>query len=165
MNSFAIVKNRGRGKRLGQRGVSLIETICTMTILGGISATAVPMVAELPSQARASVVEHMAGALQSASNLSHMKCAVTPGCNMSGGEAVVSVEGGEVKLLRGYPQGGDAAGIESAMSYEGFSTVQDGRATVFQKTGALQAQDCAVRYEAPGIDGGRPVINAVTTGC
>ena len=165
MNRYAVINKRSVGQRRRQRGLSLIETICTMTIVGGISATAAPMVAELPSQARVSVVEHMAGALHSASDLVHMKCIVSAGCGAGDGSDQVSVEGGQVTLHLGYPQGGSTEGIESAVAFSGFTPVRDGRATLFQKNGARNMPTCAARYEAPTVVGAMPVITAVTTGC
>jgi prepilin-type N-terminal cleavage/methylation domain-containing protein len=165
VNRGAVIKHHNVGQRRHQRGVSLLETICTMTILGSVSATAVPMVLDLPSQARVSVVQSMAGAVHSASHLVHMKCVVSPACVQGDGSGQVSVEGGQVKVARAYPEGGAPDGIENALDYSGFTPVRVGAVTVFQKDGARDMPACAVRYEAPAAVGGVPAISAVTTGC
>lgn len=148
-----------------QRGLSLLEMVCTVSIMGSLSATALPYFADLPGDARKSVVMGMQGAMVSASNLMHMKCATHHGCPLDDGDAVIAVSGTQVAMSRGYPRGGDPAGIQNAMQFSGFSTVHMGNKTVFQKDGAPDAAACAVSYESAPADGATPLITAVVSGC
>ena len=55
-------------QRFGQRGLSLIETLCTLTIMGTVAASAMPRLAHLPTEARVSVIQGLEGAVRAASN-------------------------------------------------------------------------------------------------
>lgn len=145
--------------------MSLLEMVCTVSIMGGLSATALPHFADLPGDARKSVVMNMQGALTSASTLMHMKCATQPDCNLHSGGALVAISDTSVAMSRGYPQGGDPAGIQNAVQFSGFIPVQIGEKTVFQKEGAPDASACSVSYVSPQVDGGLPLITADVSGC
>lgn len=152
--------------RRKQRGMSLLETVSVITIMGSVSAMAVPQINDLPSEARKSVVMGLEGAVQSASTLMHMKCATQAGCQLDAGASQLSLPAAAIAMARGYPQGGTPDGIESTLQLSGFSAVHAGSGvTVFQKTGAPDASNCAVRYESPAVDGGMPRIGLLTSGC
>lgn len=148
-----------------QRGMSLLEMVCTVSIMGGLSATALPHFADLPGDARKSVVMSMQGAMTSASTLMHMKCATQAGCPLHEGSALVAISDTTVAMSRGYPQGGAPAGIQNALQFSGFNPVHVGDKTVFQKEGAPDAAACSVSYVSPQVDGGLPVITADVSGC
>lgn len=145
--------------------MSLLEMVCTVSIMGGLSATALPHFADLPGDARKSVVMNMQGALTSASTLMHMKCATQSDCNLHSGGALVAISDTSVAMTRGYPQGGDPAGIQNAVQFSGFVPVHVGEKTVFQKEGAPDATACSVSYVSPQFDGGLPLITAEVSGC
>ena len=148
-----------------QRGTSLLELVCAITIMGSLSATALPAFVDLPGEARKSVVAGLGGAVASASALMHVKCATQADCQLYTGPSTLSLPDGPVRMVRGYPQGGDAAGIENALQLSGFTAVHAGDRTVFQKDGAPNAPACAVSYASPSSDGGLPEISAATSGC
>ncbi|MDO9238164.1 MAG: hypothetical protein Q7U28_19290 [Aquabacterium sp.] len=156
---------RLRSARQIQSGFSLLETVGVVAIASTLTASALPHFAQLPTEARVAVVKTMESAVFTASRMAHMACAVRSTCSMSSGSSAVVASGSEIHLYRGYPQGGDVAGIENALDYSGFTAVRlDGR-TVFQKNGAPDAAACAVSYAQPSDDGASPVIEALTTGC
>lgn len=154
-----------RKARMGMSGVSLLEAVCALTIMGSVSAVAVPQIVDLPGEARRSVVQSLRGATESASSLLHVKCATQPACNLNEGASALSVSGTTVVMSRGYPQGGDPAGIQNTLQLSGFNVVHTGDKTVFQKDGAPKVEACAVSYASPRADGGMPVISAETSGC
>lgn len=151
--------------RASQRGMSLIETLCTLTIMGTVAASAMPRLVELGTEARTSVIHALAGAVQAASNLAHAQCAVQVSCPHRSGEGLVQVSAQPVRLSRGYPVGGHGEGIAAALQLSGFAIRHDGDDTLFMRADAPQAQACAVRYRAPEVDGGVPRIAARTDGC
>ncbi|MBI2731901.1 MAG: type II secretion system protein [Aquabacterium sp.] len=151
--------------QIAQRGTSLLEMICAITIMGSVSATALPAFVDLPAEARKSVLAGLDGAVQSASVLMHVKCATQADCQLSAGRSVLNLPSGSVHMERGYPQGGNPAGIESALQLSGFTAVHVADRTIFQKDGAPQAANCAVSYTSPQTDGGLPIISVDTSGC
>lgn len=148
-----------------QRGTSLLEMVCAITIMGSVSATALPAFVDLPGEARKSVIAGLDGAVESASVLMHVKCATQPDCQLSAGRSVLNLPSGRVLMERGYPQGGDPSGIENALQLSGFTAVHVADRTVFQKDGAPQAANCSVSYTSPQTDGGLPIITVETSGC
>lgn len=145
--------------------MSLLEMVCTVSIMGGLSATALPHFADLPGDARKSVVMNMQGAVTSASTLMHMKCATQSDCGLQSGGSLVAISDTTVAMSRGYPQGGDPAGIQNALQFSGFTPVHIGEKTVFQKKDAPDAAACSVSYASPQVDGGLPLITAEVSGC
>lgn len=152
-------------RRNKQRGMSLLETVSVITIMGSVSAMAVPKISDLPCDARKAVVMGLEGAVQSASTLMHMKCATQATCDLDAGVSQVNLPAGAVAMARGYPHGGSPQGIESTLQLSGFGVVHAGSATFFHKTGAPDAAHCAVRYESPAVDGGMPRITTQISGC
>lgn len=148
-----------------QQGLSLIETLCTLTIMGAMTASALPHVAQLGTDARVSVILGLEGAVHSASNLVHAQCVVQPSCPHRSGDATVQFSAQPVRLSRGYPAGGHHEGIVAAMQLSGFTVQHQGSDTVFTRADAPQASACAVRYSAPETDGAMPRIEARTEGC
>lgn len=148
-----------------QRGTSLLEMVCAITIMGSVSATALPAFVDLPGEARKSVVAGLDGAVESASVLMHVKCATQQDCLLSAGTSTLHLPDGPVLMVRGYPLGGDPAGIQNAMQLSGFTAVHSPDRTVFQKDGAPHAERCAVSYTSPQVDGGMPLITVDTSGC
>lgn len=159
------MKRRIHSTRRPPRGISLLDTLCVVTIASSVSAVALPKFTELPGLARASVVTSMAGAVRSASTLVHMKCAVRADCPLYAGESDVVVAGDAVRLVHGYPKGGQADGIENAVEYTGFTPSRGTGRTAFLLDGAPNAQACAVIYQEPPGTGRTPEVQTITTGC
>lgn len=152
-------------RRAAVRGVSLLDTLCVVTIAGSVSAVALPKVSNLPQQARAAAVQAMAGAVTSASQLVHMKCAVQADCPLQAREAVLSLPGDDLVLFRGYPRAGVPSGIEASVEQTGFSVSHAAGLTLFSKDGAPRPEACAVAYAEPMREGAAPVVRVFTEGC
>lgn len=153
-------------RKQGMLGHTLLETVTVTTILGGLSAVAVPRYIDWTTQARVAVVRSMEGAVHSASTLVHMGCMVRAGCTPHEGVASLNVGGGDVvHLYRGYPAAGDAVGIANALEYKGFDAVHVADATMFRQQGAPHPERCAVIYVAPQADGIAPHISSDVSGC
>lgn len=151
--------------RRAQLGLSLIETLCTLTIMGTVAASAMPRLAHLPTEARVSVIQGLEGAVRAASNLVHAQCAVQPTCPHRSGEGVVHLSAQPVQLRRGYPAAGHEGGIAATLQLSGFAVQHVGEDTVFVRADAPRVEACAVRYSAPDADGGVPRIAVRTDGC
>jgi hypothetical protein len=151
--------------KMHARGVSLLDTLVTVSVVGSVSAVALPKMSGLPSEARIAVVAHMAGAVRSASHLVHMKCAVQATCDLHSGVGSVDVAGDAVSLLNGYPLAGSSEGIANAIEYVGFTAQHAPDQTWFAKDGAPEPAACGVRYEAPVSPGQAPQVAVVTSGC
>ncbi len=145
--------------------MSLIETLCSLTITGTVVASAMPQLVQLGTEARVSVIQGLSGAVHSASNLVHAQCVVQPSCAHRSGQGVVQVSAQPVRLHRGYPMGGHHEGIVAALQLSGFTVQHLGDDTLFMRADAPEATACAVRYSAPEVDGGIPNIVTRTDGC
>jgi MSHA pilin protein MshA len=152
-------------RRARARGISLLDTLVTVSVVSSVSAVALPKLNGLPSEARMAVVEHMAGAVRSASHLVHMKCAVQATCDLHSGVGSVEVADSAVSLLHGYPQAGSPEGIANAIEYVGFTAHHVPDQTWFGKDGAPEPAACGVRYVAPVSPGQPPQVAVVTSGC
>jgi MSHA pilin protein MshA len=161
---MALASHRRRNDRK-QGGMSLLETISVVAIMGSLSATALPHFSDLPADARKSVVMGLEGAVQSASTLMHVTCATQAACALDAGASQVVLPAATVAMARGYPTGGVPQGIESTMQLSGFTVAHAGGTTIFQKTGAPRADGCSVSYESPAVDGGMPRITTRMDGC
>lgn len=148
-----------------QKGLSLIETLCTVTIIGTMTATALPRLSGVTSEARVSVLRGLEGTLHSASSLAHARCVVQSTCLFDRGRDDIVIGDDVVNLVRGYPAAGEPQGIERAVRLSGFRVRHDGDETVFTLASAPSTKACQVRYRAPDADGAPPRIDAFTDGC
>jgi MSHA pilin protein MshA len=147
------------------RGMTLLDTLVTVSVVGSVSAVALPKLNDLPSEARIAVVAHMGGAVRSASHLVHMKCAVQATCGLHSGTGSVEAASSAVALLHGYPLAGSPEGIANAVEYVGFTAQHAPDQTWFGKDGAPEPAACGVRYAAPESPGQPPRVAVVTSGC
>lgn len=154
-----------RPTRRQQNGFSLLETVVVVSIAGSLTAVAAPKLTKLPTEARVAVVHSMAGAVQTASTMMHMQCAVKTPCDLDEGLFSLDVSGSVVQLTRGYPKGGDSLGIANALQFSGFTPKHTPGRTVFTKDGAQNSTQCAVYYDEPVANGHAPTITALTSGC
>jgi MSHA pilin protein MshA len=135
------------------RGFTLIELVVVITILGVLSAFAVPRFVALQANARAAAVESLSGALRSASALTHSMWRINGG--------PVSMEGATIAMTNGYP---DYSNIDDTLlDSSGFS--YDPLTGQFSKEGSTSAATCSVTYTPPASLGEVPSIILDVSDC
>lgn len=130
------------------RGFTLIELVVVITILGILSAFAVPRFIALQTQARSASIESLQGALRSASALTHSMWMV------SGSPATIAMEGATITMTNGYP--GLADIDDTLVDSSGFN--YDPLTGTFTKVGAPTPLSCSVTYLPPALLGDAPSI-------
>lgn len=156
---------QGHEKRSNHRGISLVDTLCAMTIASGLTATAAPHLMQWPAEARKAVITHTAGAMRSASTLHHMKCAVSPQCPLQSGEAALVVGALTVQMQDGHPAAGRDDGLARTLELDGLALRQGPEATEVQHPSAPDPARCAAVYRRPAQPGLSPQIDTLTEGC
>jgi MSHA pilin protein MshA len=141
------------GKRVN--GFTLIELVVVITILGILAAFAVPRFVSLQTNARASAIQSLGGALRSASAITHSMWMVT------GQPPTVPVEGAIITMTNGYP---NLTTIDDTLvDATGFA--YDALTGIFVKTGATTGATCSVSYAPPAALGDPPAITLDTSNC
>ena len=140
------------------QGLTLIELVVVIVILGVLAAFAIPRFANIASQARVASIEALSGSLRSAAVLAHS----VQIAQSLGPDDTVTIEGQNVTMTNGYPTA-NAAGITAALSnVDGYN---DDGAGVFQVDGATTPAQCQVTYTAPAAVNNAPTIATLTNGC
>lgn len=150
-------------------GFTLIELITVITILGILSATALPRFVNLRRDSILATTQGLRGALQSAAELGHAKAAIAGITDQA--SATLTINGTPISFAYGYPAG-TAAGIvqmvttpsgdwkQRASVYSGAWVYWHG--VINEDAGVAQ---CYVRYRQPTAAGAAPVIDYVSNGC
>jgi MSHA pilin protein MshA len=161
---------RARTRAGGQRGFTLIELVMVIVILGVLAAVALPKFADLRRDSVMAATQNLAGALKTSSNLMRMKCATTPGCNLTVGESHLTINGQDIQMWLGWPDSGDDVGtnqIDMTLDHAGFSVSIPAAtlSTRFTHQSATTPSTCYVDYREPEAAGLEPTITLDLSGC
>ena len=136
-------------------GFTLIELVVVITILGILSAFAVPRFVAVQNKAREAAMQSLQGAVRSASAVTHSMWLV------SGRPATIAMEGATITMTNGYP---NLATIDDTLiDATGFA--YDPLTGVFTKVGAANPPTCSVTYTPPAVLGDPPSITFDISNC
>ena len=152
--------------KTNQSGFTLIELIVVITILGILSAVALPRFAALQTDARMAKMNGALGSIKAAAVLAH---SIQLTQQLASG-ASVAMEGSVITMANGYPQSttvsmAHAAGFAdvAGVSFPDFTIAST--ATVLTVTPDASHASCAVTYTVPAAGGAPAYSNAgVTSG-
>lgn len=146
-------------------GFTLIELVVVITILGILSAFAIPKFIALDGQARVATVNGLGGTVKSAAALARALDMATA----AGPTATLTMEGAPVALVNSYPDstaGGIGSAINASFSSTDFTVAYGGTGTTatWTKVGASTPASCTVVYTAAAANSA-PAVAITTSGC
>jgi type II secretory pathway pseudopilin PulG len=142
-------------------GISLVELVVVITLLGMLCAFAIPRFTRLENDVRASEVVALSVNLRSASAAVHAQYLESGGRLSS-----ANVKGRTMQLKNGYPDVGPN-GIRLAVpDLSDFTVSSTPTSVTYSKTGAPAAAQCAVTYRAsPAASSEAATTDLYTGGC
>ena len=141
-------------KNMKQSGFTLIELVVVITILGILSAFAIPRFASLEREARSAATQGLTGSVRSAAAMSHGLWLA------QSGPVTVTLEGNVIAITNGYPDADDIA--DTLSDFTGFTVATAVAVTTFTKTGA--SGTCEATYTDAAVNNA-PAITIDVTGC
>lgn len=142
-----------------QQGFTLIELVMVIVILGILAAVALPKFADLGGDAKRAKLQGALGSVKSATAIIHSKALVDGTSALA--SSSVTVEGGTVAIVYGYPAGTTAA-IQTAAGLS--STDYDISAATGTVTIKPTASTCAFTYAQATAADTPPAISDIS-GC
>ncbi|WP_394244783.1 type II secretion system protein [Vibrio astriarenae] len=149
-----------------QGGFTLIELVVVIVILGILAVTAAPKFLNLQSDARASSLQGLKGAMAGAAGITYGKAAIDGKETASAGQSVDNI-----KLVYGYPKA-STDGIGNAVEglgdgdwqvVSGHASAADGTSIVYSFVGTLDSSNCVVVYQTQdSASAGAPTISSPT---
>ena len=156
--------------KANQKGFTLIELVVVIVILGILAVTAAPKFIDLTSDAKASTVEAVKGALNSAADMAHAKALVE---GITAGD--LSIAGKSIKFINSYPTAGsinDLMDINTSASggngdfYVATTDADaDDGVTTYTHPTAVDGTECLATYTATDDVNVKPVIASDTDKC
>jgi MSHA pilin protein MshA len=153
-----------------QKGFTLIELVVVIVILGILAVTAAPRFLNLQSDARASSLQGLKGAMAGAGSIVFGKAAIE-GVEAVSKDATTAPEVDGITTHYGYPTA-DADGIEKAVDgltsdWESVSGTVSGAAYTFKGQDSddyTNSNGCYVTYNEAASSSASPVITVVNEG-
>ncbi|MFT5296873.1 MAG: MSHA pilin protein MshA [Colwellia sp.] len=147
-----------------QAGFTLIELVIVIVILGILAATAAPKFLDLTGDAKASVVEGVRGALNSAADLAHAKALVAGKISAASAGQAISVGSSNILLNYGWPTN---ASIGDLIDIDGDLSEVSTAVGTFQHDNGVTVTSCIAVYDSNSVNNAetRPSITSTTTGC
>jgi MSHA pilin protein MshA len=143
------------------RGSSLIELVVLFSLVGMVSAFAIPRYTRLGNEARATQVMALSGILRGVAKSAHQQY-IASGSLL----AAATLEGKAVALKNGYPDASTHGIRAVVIDWAGFTTKATPDSVVFMKKGAAVAAQCAVTYNvAESLVSAESIIKLDTNGC
>jgi MSHA pilin protein MshA len=157
--------------RKTQAGLSLVELVVLIALLGMISAMAIVKYREVQSQARVANAVAVYNALHEAATLAKAACQLdlagvnmSPTCTVTGG--TVKLDGTNIAMLNEYPEA-SLIGIVMATQLNTLANqvhITAGDQIILDIKGGLEPY-CRIAYGAAPAVGAAPPLTLVTTGC
>ena len=143
-----------------QQGFTLIELVVVIVILGILAVTAAPKFIDLTSDARASVMEGVEGAINSATDMAHAKALVS---NVVDGD--LSIAGSTITFVNSWPASesiDDLMDIDTSADADIEVSATSGTVTTYSYK---DATTCTVTYTESGDANVKPAIVSDTSDC
>lgn len=141
-------------------GISLIELVSVLFILGSVSVTAGPAFTDLRGVARQRVLADLFAKVRYEAEAARVFFAAKGG-DPSAASASVTINGTSVSFQYGYPKD-DNTGIARLLSFKGDLTYPVGY-TAWAISTAVS--NCYVRYYAPASAGSSATVLSASSGC
>jgi MSHA pilin protein MshA len=142
------------------QGFSLIEGVVVISLVGIVSAFAVPRFTRLANAARSSEVRALGTYLQKTVESAHAQY-LAAGSHLS----TAMIEGRTVSLRNGYPDAGTDGIRNAVFAADGFTAGEDGAFITFSRADAPLSNRCSVTYRLPGDRGTATITLIDTSGC
>ncbi|MCH1918126.1 prepilin-type N-terminal cleavage/methylation domain-containing protein [Shewanella sp. A3A] len=160
-----------------QQGFTLIELVVVIIILGILAVVAAPKFINLQSDARASTLQGLKGAIEGANSMVYSKAVLQGAQN---GTGTVDINGttatnDDVSTVNGYLAATvanlsealdtDIGAVDADPATDWVGSVADATVTIYQRGAPSSGSACNLQYTASTAQGARPTIVINDTGC
>jgi len=149
--------------KANQEGFTLIELVVVIVILGILAVTAAPKFIDLTSDAKASTVQAVQGAMNSAADMAHAKALVEGHVN-----GALSIAGENIIFAETYPNNASIAllmDIDTSSSNAAFVFAVSAGAGTYTHVDAADATKCVATYTETTNKNVKPSIASNTDDC